>query len=89
MAEWQQFWILPADGDPLPWCGFRNVRVMLGRKWVRIRAQFDTQSTRIKRDVWERDVPHVENTRQPMADALAALRSYQPVKPCKGKECNI
>lgn len=83
-AEWQYFWVLPADGDPLPWSGLRRIKALVGRSKVRVRAQFDVQSTYLRLNEWEA-VPHtawVEG--EQLADFLPKLRNYQPPKPCKG-----
>lgn len=86
-TKWEPYWILPTDGDPLPsiGSGFRNVQVLIGTKWVRIRAPFNENASRLTLKEWD-ELPHIQNLGQPMAAVLRELRSHQPQAACKAKD---
>lgn len=82
-----RYWIMVDVGDPLPTIGsgFRGVDAKVGPKYVLVLGETAEQNVHIDRRVWD-GIPHVEDTRQPLIEALTALRRYQPPKPCKAKE---
>lgn len=92
MSEFAPYWVLAADGDPLPTigAGLRRVNVSIGRKWVRVRAIGADYSAILKLRDWE-ELPHLLwNPCDQLSVIMPKLRNYNRLKPCqKEGTCNV
>jgi hypothetical protein len=84
MSDWADYWVLAADDDPLPniGSGFRRVQVQVKRGKVHVRTRDKLYSDTLTPKEWDL-LPHIQAGDHTLTGLLAALRAYQPPKPCK------
>lgn len=94
MKDYEPYWVLPLDGDPLPTIGsgFRQVLVRPDLKRLKVYIKVPYVEGRVTLTVaqWEA-IAHVPNTGQSLSDAITALRRYYltNVSQCSNGVCNV